>query len=226
MQDKGIVLLSGGMDSLVTAAIASMECSEVYFLHVKYGQRTEIRELEAFQSIRDFYQPSGFMVCDIGYLKQIGASSLIDTGLEIERDIKPGEIPSTYVPFRNAHLLAIATSWAEVLKAGRIYIGAVEEDSSGYPDCREVFLNAFNEAVNLGTKGDGIIEIRAPLLHLSKREIIIKGTELKAPFHYSWSCYQANDIACGTCPSCTLRLKAFQEAGIDDPLPYRCIKEY
>ena len=221
MKDKGIVLVSGGMDSLVTAAIAVKECSETYFLHVKYGQRTEKRELESFHKIREHYNPLDYMICSIEYLKQIGKSSLIDKAIALDEHIKLGHIPNTYVPFRNAHLLAIAVSWAETIDANMIYIGAVEEDSSGYPDCREVFLSAYNEAIRMGTKNDIPIDIKAPLLHLSKKDIVLKGCELMVPFHYSWSCYKDNELSCGVCASCQLRLKAFQEANIKDPLSYR-----
>lgn len=218
---RSIVLVSGGMDSLVTAAIAQQESSELFFLHVNYGQRTEQRELKSFKLIEEHYQPKDVLICDIEYLKQIGKSSLIDKSMSLEDDDKSAKVPSSYVPFRNAHLLAIATSWAETIEVNRIYIGAVEEDSSGYPDCREVFLTAFNQALNLGTKVDYPIEIKAPLLHLRKKNIVLRGLNLKAPFHYSWSCYKENEVACGKCASCLYRLKAFHEAGVIDPLPYR-----
>jgi 7-cyano-7-deazaguanine synthase len=220
MKDRAIVLLSGGMDSLVTSAIAVKDCKETNFLHVKYGQKTEERELKAFSEIKDHFQPVDSLICKIGYLKQIGQSSLLDENLPIETEAEKGRVPNTYVPFRNAHLLAIAASWAEVISAGRIYIGAVEEDSSGYPDCRESFLSAFETAINQGTKGLFPIEIIAPLLHLTKKEIVLLGKELNVPFQHSWSCYQENEIACGKCGSCQLRLKAFREAGLIDPLPY------
>ncbi len=225
MINKGIVLLSGGMDSLVTAAIAAMECSEFFYLHVKYGQRTEKKELAAFHRIRSHYNPVNYLICDLSYLKKIGNSSLLDESLPLETDLSNGQVPSTYVPFRNAHLLAIAASWAETIEAGSIYIGAVEEDSSGYPDCRETFLTSFNDAINKGTKGQHAITIRAPLLHLSKKEIVLKGKGLQVPFRDSWSCYLENELACGKCPSCLLRLKAFREAGLDDPIPYRIVKD-
>ena len=218
---RGVVLVSGGMDSLVTAAIAARDCSDIFFLHVNYGQRTEQREMMAFQKIREFYQPVNSLICDLAYLKQIGSSSLVDYTIPLDSEIKEGQIPNTYVPFRNAHLLAIAASWAETVAADRIYIGAVEEDSSGYPDCREAFLIAFNKAINQGTKDLTELKIVAPLLHLSKKDIILQGMDLKAPFEYSWSCYQENEIACGKCVSCLLRLKAFKDAGIKDPIPYR-----
>jgi len=218
---KGIILLSGGMDSMVTAAIAARECDEIYFLHVNYGQKTEQKELECFQKLVEHYQPAGTLVTSIDYLRQIGGSSLTDDNIAVTDHQNTDQIPNSYVPFRNAHLLAIAVSWAEVIQADRIYIGAVEEDSSGYPDCRESFYNAFQQAINLGTADDTKIEIITPVIHLTKPEIIRKGIELKAPFEYSWSCYRENEIACGKCDSCVLRLQAFKKAGMEDPLPYR-----
>ena len=218
---KGIILLSGGMDSLVTAAIAACECDEIYFLHVNYGQKTEQKELECFQKLVEHYQPAGTLVTSIDYLRQIGGSSLTDDAIAVTDHQNTDQMPSSYVPFRNAHLLAIAVSWAEVIHADRIYIGAVEEDSSGYPDCRESFYQAFQQAINLGTAVDAKMEIITPVIHLTKPEIIRKGIELKAPFEYSWSCYRENEIACGTCDSCVLRLQAFKKAGMEDPLPYK-----
>jgi len=218
---KGIILLSGGMDSLVTAAIAARQCEEIHFLHVNYGQNTEQKELECFQKLVEHYQPAGTLVTSIDYLRQIGGSSLTDDNIAVTDHQNTDQIPSSYVPFRNAHLLAIAVSWAEVIKADRIYIGAVEEDSSGYPDCRESFYKAFQQAINLGTADDTKMEIITPVIHLTKPEIIRKGIELKAPFEYSWSCYRENEIACGTCDSCVLRLNAFKRAGMEDPLPYK-----
>ena len=218
---KGIILLSGGMDSMVTAAIAARQCDEIYFLHVNYGQNTEQKELECFQKLVEHYQPAGTLVTSIDYLRQIGGSSLTDDNIAVTDHQNTDQIPSSYVPFRNAHLLAIAVSWAEVIKADRIYIGAVEEDSSGYPDCRESFYNAFQQTINLGTADNTKIEIITPVIHLTKPEIIRKGIELKAPFEYSWSCYRENEIACGKCDSCVLRLQAFKKAGLEDPLPYK-----
>lgn len=229
-----VVLISGGMDSLVTAAIANLE-GEMAFLHLNYGQRTEARELKAFNDIADFYRVEKRLVVDVGYLKEIGGSALTDERIEVP--IKEGskseiynrqssifnlqsQIPITYVPFRNAHLLSIATSWGEVIGAKRIYIGAVEEDSSGYPDCREVFYKAFEKAIDAGTRPETRIEIVTPLIHLKKAEIVKRGVELGAPFHLTWSCYKNNDIACGVCDSCILRLKGFREAGVEDPIPY------
>ncbi|MBI5048062.1 MAG: 7-cyano-7-deazaguanine synthase QueC [Deltaproteobacteria bacterium] len=229
-----IVLVSGGMDSLVAAAIASLE-HEMAFLHLNYGQRTEKREHKAFNDIADFYGVKKRLVVDVGYLKEIGGSALTDKGIDIPIQTSAtsqqlSAIPVTYVPFRNAHLLSIAVSWAEVIDAHKIYIGAVEEDSSGYPDCREVFYKAFGKAIDAGTKPDTKIEIITPLIHIRKSAIVKKGLKLNAPFHLTWSCYLPpypphgggqGEVACGKCDSCRLRLKGFREAGADDPIPYK-----
>lgn len=219
--DLAVVLVSGGMDSCVTAAIASLH-HEMAFLHVNYGQRTEKRELKAFHDIGDYYGVRRRLVVDIGYLKEIGGSALTDERLDVPVEgVDTSQIPITYVSFRNAHLLSIATSWAEVMGAGKIFIGAVEEDSSGYPDCREAFYRAFQKAIEEGTKPETRIEIVTPLIHLKKWEIVRKGMELQAPFHLTWSCYKDDFPACGLCDSCRLRLKGFKEAGFEDPIPYR-----
>jgi 7-cyano-7-deazaguanine synthase len=218
---KGIILVSGGMDSLVTAAIADKECDEIYFLHVNYGQTTEEREKYCFDKLKEFYNPKGVLETDITYLTQIGGSSLTDSNMEIhDHNDSDDGVPNSYVPFRNAHLICIATSWAEVIGAERIYIGAVEEDSSGYPDCREVFYNNLEKAIDSGTKDETKIKIITPIIHKNKSEIIKLGKDLNAPLEYSWSCYKNNDAACGVCDSCFLRIKAFKEAGLKDPIPY------
>ena len=227
-QKDAIVLLSGGMDSLVTAAIANLEHT-VSFLHLNYGQRTEGKELKAFNNIANFYKIDNRLIVDVSYLKEIGGSALTDENIEVPtgRDFQPeisnlhSDIPTTYVPFRNAHLLSIATSWAEVIGAHKIFIGAVEEDSSGYPDCRAIFYEAFQRAINEGTKPETSIEIVTPLIEMKKTEIVKRGGELNAPFHLTWSCYKSLDLACGECESCLLRLKGFLEAGVTDPLPYK-----
>ena len=221
MRELAIVLVSGGLDSCVTAAVASKDY-ELAFLHVNYGQRTEARELRAFKEIADFYGVSKRFIASIDYLKKIGGSSLIDKDLKIPdyRDKIEG-IPSTYVPFRNTHLIAIAVSWAEVICAKKIFIGAMEEDSSGYPDCREVYFRAYNQLIDLGTRPETRIEIETPIIHLKKWEVVKLGAELGAPFHLTWSCYRSEDIACGRCESCILRLKAFRKAGIKDPITYQ-----
>ena len=216
-----ICLVSGGMDSCVTAAIAKAENSETAFLHVSYGQRTERRERQAFTDIADFYNVEKRLAVSIEYLARIGGSSLTDASIEVtETNLESKEIPTSYVPFRNANMLAIATSWAEVLNANRIYIGAVAEDSSGYPDCRPEFYAAFEKTVEVGTKPDTNIKIKTPIIYLSKAEIVKKSVELGAPLHLSWSCYRSEDVACGTCDSCALRLRGFANANVKDPISY------
>ncbi len=220
-QKTSIVLVSGGLDSCVTAAVADQQGYEMAFLHVNYGQRTESRELKAFKDIAHHYRVSQQLVADIGYLKSIGGSSLIDKNMTIEKQHLPGRtIPSTYVPFRNTHLLAIATSWAETIQAGAIFIGAVEEDSSGYPDCRSDFFSTFNRLIEDGTRPETQITIKTPLIKLRKKDIVLKALKLKAPLHLTWSCYAKSRKACGVCDSCMLRLKGFKEAGAEDPIPY------
>ena len=217
-----ICLVSGGMDSCVTAAIAKSENENVAFLHISYGQRTEKRERKAFNDIADFYKVEKRLEVSIEYLAKIGGSSLTDKTMEVtEADLESKEIPTSYVPFRNANMLSIATSWAEVLKANAIYIGAVAEDSSGYPDCRPEFYAAFEKTIETGTKPDTNIKIKTPIIELSKAEIVKKGLKLNAPLHLSWSCYKSEDLACGTCDSCALRLRGFAQAGILDPISYK-----
>ncbi len=216
-----VCLVSGGMDSCVTAAIARGENDELAFLHVSYGQRTEARERQAFTALADHYGVTKRFVASIEYLARIGGSSLTDANIPVtEANLTTRAIPTSYVPFRNAHLLAIATSWAEVLRAQRIYIGAVAEDSSGYPDCRPEFYGAFQYAVDVGTRPETVVEIRTPVIELRKAEIIRHGLELQAPLALTWSCYQAEERACGRCDSCVLRLRAFAVAGVVDPIPY------
>ena len=218
--DLAVVLISGGMDSCVTAAIADQEYT-MAFLHLKYGQRTERRELIAFNDIADFYDVKHRLVVKVEHLKQIGGSSLTEQSLEVQQaDLHRTDIPTSYVPFRNAHILSVAVSWGEVLKAKKIFIGAVEEDSSGYPDCRKEYYDAFNNVIRLGTKPETHLDIITPVIHLKKFEIVQKAADLGAPLHLTWSCYQDEDVACGVCDSCALRLRGFQKAGIEDPLPY------
>jgi 7-cyano-7-deazaguanine synthase len=221
-QKLAIVLVSGGMDSCVTAAIAKSENNEAAFLHISYGQRTEQRERRAFNEIADFYNVEKRLDVSIEYLAKIGGSSLTDEAIEVsEANLESKEIPTSYVPFRNANMLSIATSWAEVLQAENIYIGAVAEDSSGYPDCRPEFYAAFEKTIETGTKPDTDIKIKTPIIHLSKAEIVRKGLELNAPLHLSWSCYRNENSACGTCDSCALRLRGFEQAGEIDPIKYK-----
>jgi 7-cyano-7-deazaguanine synthase len=216
-----VVLASGGMDSCVTTATAARDNDELALLHVSYGQRTERREVQAFNDIADFYQVKQRMMTSIAHLAQIGGSSLTDQRIRVSpANLEAQDIPTSYVPFRNAHLLAIATSWAEVIGAERIYIGAVAEDSSGYPDCRPEFYAAFQQAINVGTKPETRIEIVTPVIHLRKSEIVQRGIALGAPLHLTWSCYQREDAACGQCDSCALRLRGFREAGVIDPIAY------
>ncbi len=216
-----ICLVSGGMDSCVTTAIAKQENDEIAFLHISYGQLTEKRERKAFNDIADFYNVEKRLEVSIEYLAKIGGSSLTDKNIEVsEADLESKEIPTSYVPFRNANMLAIATSWAEVLGANSIYVGAVSEDSSGYPDCRPEFYAAFEKTIEVGTKPDTNIKIKTPIIKLSKAEIIKKGIEMGAPLHLSWSCYRSEDLACGTCDSCALRLRGFEIAGEVDPIAY------
>jgi len=213
--------VSGGLDSCVAAAIASVSASDLAFLHVSYGQRTETREKRAFHAIADHYGVMRRLVVDISYLREIGGSALTDRSIELpEGDVDRVGIPVSYVPFRNANLLAIATSWAEILGAGQIYIGAVEEDSSGYPDCRQVFFNSFNEVIRQGTRPDFRIEVVTPLIEWDKGKIVRRGMKLGAPLHLTWSCYTAEEAACGHCDSCLLRLRGFARAGLQDPIPY------
>jgi len=219
-REQAIVLVSGGMDSCVTAALAGRDY-ETAFLHVRYGQRTGEKEYRSFESLANYYGVKKRLVVDISYLRQIGGSCLTDERIEVPvSDLGKEEIPVSYVPFRNTHLLSIAVSWAEVIGATKIFIGAVEADSSGYPDCRKVFFDVFNRLIAVGSKSGNTIEVATPLIGLTKKEIVLKGAELKAPFHLTWSCYKEIHLACGRCDSCALRLKGFKEAGIEDPIPY------
>jgi|SRR3954471_4180145 7-cyano-7-deazaguanine synthase len=216
-----VVLVSGGMDSCVTAAIAKAVTTQLAFLHISYGQQTENREREAFNEIADFYGVEKRLDVSIEHLAKIGGSSLTDENIEVtEANLDNKEIPTSYVPFRNGNMLAIAVSWAEVLGANAIYIGAVAEDSSGYPDCRPKFYEAFQKAIDTGTKPDTHIELRTPIIDLFKADIVKKGIELNAPLQLTWSCYRNEDLACGTCDSCALRLRGFALAGIKDPIRY------
>src|SRR5437868_4451034 len=216
-----VCLVSGGMDSCVTAAIARAENKELAFLHVSYGQRTEARERRAFEQLADFYGVRRRLVVPLEHLARIGGSSLTDTSIPVrEADLASREIPTSYVPFRNAHLPAAATSWSEVVGARRVYIGAVAEDSSGYPDCRPEFYEAFQRVVDAGTRPTTHVEIRTPVIHMRKSEIVRRGVELGAPLQLTWSCYQEEEAACGRCESCALRLRAFREAGLKDPITY------
>lgn len=221
-----VVAVSGGMDSCVTAAIANRNYA-LAFAHFNYGQRTENRELKAFNDIADFYNVQHRLVVDFTHLSKIGGSSLTDFNIEVSiANLNHKEIPTSYVPFRNANILCACVSWAEVIGAKAVYIGAVYEDSSGYPDCRPEFFQSFENMVELGTKPNTKIKIETPIIHLSKSEIVKLGMELNAPLHLTWSCYKNNDIACGICDSCALRLRGFQQAGIEDLIPYHYKPNY
>jgi 7-cyano-7-deazaguanine synthase len=216
-----VCLVSGGMDSCVTAAIANEETDQLAFLHVSYGQRTEARERRAFEEIADHYSVKQRLVVSLEHLGKIGGSSLTDKDVAVtSANLSSQGIPTSYVPFRNAHLLSIAASWAEVIGAQYIYIGAVAEDSSGYPDCRPEFYQAFQRAITLGTKPETQIEIRTPVIAMKKSQIVELGQKLNAPFELTWSCYGQSEVACGDCDSCALRLRAFRAAGVSDPIPY------
>ena len=221
-----VVALSGGMDSCVTAAIANLEY-EIALVHVNYGQRTQKRELKSFNDIADHYRVTKRLVIDYTHLASIGGSSLTDKNIEVTKaDLENKSIPSSYVPFRNANILSACVSWAEVLNAQSVFIGAVYEDSSGYPDCRPDFFSAYEKMVDLGTKPETKIKIVTPIIDLSKAEIVKKGIELDAPLHLTWSCYQSEDEACGVCDSCALRLRGFQQAGFEDPIKYNVRPKY
>jgi 7-cyano-7-deazaguanine synthase len=218
-----VVLLSGGMDSCVTAAIAAIRY-RLALLHSSYGQRTETRELRAFEQIARHFQPEHRLHIEQRYMTWIGGSALTDASIEVpDADrvaAQHGQIPITYVPFRNAHFLAAAVSWAEVLGAEKVFIGAVEQDSSGYPDCRPAYYQAFERLIDLGTRPETRIAIETPLIGRSKAEIVRQGVALGAPLELTWSCYRSSQLACGVCDSCVLRRRAFEQAGVPDPIPY------
>jgi 7-cyano-7-deazaguanine synthase len=221
---KAVVLVSGGMDSCVTAAIAR-QTHRLAFAHASYRQLTERRERQAFEAIADFYGVSERLAVNLDYFKQIGGSALTDRGIGVPENgagTAPGHpIPPTYVPFRNAHFLSVSVSWAEVLGATAVFIGAVAEDSSGYPDCRPEYYHAFEDLVRIGTRPETRIRIATPVIGMRKSEIVRRGIALGAPLDLTWSCYQSDDVACGLCDSCRLRLAAFAEAGVTDPIPYQ-----
>jgi 7-cyano-7-deazaguanine synthase len=223
MRRRAVVCLSGGMDSAVCAALATRNY-DTYALHFSYGQRTEARELQSARAVAEAVGVKQFLPLSMDLFRIIGGSALTDRSVSVPDAPADGTaigsaIPVTYVPFRNAHFLAAAVSWAEVLCAERILIGAVEQDSSGYPDCRPAYYEAFQRLIETGTR-DGSIKVETPLIGMRKSEIVSLGLELSAPFHVTWSCYSGEEIACGTCESCILRLRAFAESGYDDPIPY------
>ena len=227
---KAVVLLSGGMDSCVCAAIAREQhrSGNVALLHASYGQRTERREQRAFDEIAEFYgvRERDRLRVRLDHFRAIGGSALTDTNIRVpENELAPtgagSAIPVTYVPFRNAHFLSVGVSWAETIGAAAIYIGAVAEDSSGYPDCRPEYYRVFQELIRVGTKPETKIEMMTPVIGMRKSEIVRRGMELGAPLHLTWSCYQGEEEACGACDSCLLRLRAFAEAEVLDPIAYR-----
>lgn len=226
---KAVVLLSGGMDSCVSTAVARERhgAGNLALLHAGYGQRTQRRERRAFDEIADFYDVRERLVAQLDHFRAIGGSALTDEKIAVPENqlgtpSPHGKaIPVTYVPFRNAHFLSVAVSWAEAIGAGAIYIGAVAEDSSGYPDCRPEYYKVFQELIRVGTRPETQIEIVTPVITMKKSEIIRRGLELEAPLRLTWSCYQDEEMACGACDSCMLRLRAFAEAGASDPIPYR-----
>jgi 7-cyano-7-deazaguanine synthase len=224
-KSKAVVLVSGGMDSCVTAAIARTS-HQLTFLHAGYGQRTERRERAAFDAIADFFGVGERLVVHLNHLKEIGGSALTDERMSVPEGepharVTGDSIPVTYVPFRNAHFLSVAVSWAEVIGAKAIFIGAVAEDSSGYPDCRPEYYRVFEQLANVGTRPETQIAMVTPVIGMKKSAIVRKGIELGAPLGLTWSCYQYEDAACGVCDSCRLRLQAFAEAGVPDAIPYR-----
>ena len=217
-----VVLVSGGMDSAVTASIAAARvgAAGLALLHVGYGQRTQMKERACFEALADHLQAARRLVVSLEHIAAIGGSSLVDRARPIPQAFSVPGIPSTYVPFRNGQLLSVAAAWAEALGARAIYIGAVEEDSSGYPDCRRAFFDAFEAAMAAGTRPGPRVAIETPVIALRKSAIVRRGQELGTPFHLTWSCYQSEEAACGACDSCALRLRAFAEAGVTDPIPY------
>ncbi|MFI5096822.1 MAG: 7-cyano-7-deazaguanine synthase QueC [Candidatus Acidiferrales bacterium] len=228
---KSVVLLSGGMDSCVCTAIARERhgAGNVALLHAGYGQRTQKRERRAFDEIAGFYGVSEKLIVQLDHFRAIGGSALTDKEIAVPENglgvPGPGgsEIPVTYVPFRNAHFLSVAVSWAEAIGAQAIYIGAVAEDSSGYPDCRPEYYRVFQELIRVGTRPETHIEVVTPVIGMKKSDIVRQGLALGAPLHLTWSCYQGEELACGACDSCLLRLRAFAEAGAPDPIPYRSV---
>ena len=224
---KAVILLSGGMDSLVTTAIAHAAGFALAAMHVNYGQRTWQKELESFRSICNHYNIEQRLEVNADFLGLIGGSSLTDYSMPVSgADLQGGAIPTSYVPFRNAGFLSMAVSWSEVIGASKIFIGAVEEDTSGYPDCRKVFYDAFNKVIELGTKPETAIEILTPLIEMQKSDIVRKGMMLGAPFNLSWSCYKSEGKACGICDSCARRLRAFEFVDVRDPIDYEERPQY
>lgn len=225
-KELAVVAVSGGLDSCITTAIASREYN-LALVHINYGQRTESKELDSFHKIADYYDVKKRLVIDFAHFQKIGGSSLTDRTINVTKaDLAATEVPNSYVPFRNANILSACVSWAEIINAKAIFIGAVHEDSSGYPDCRPEFFKSFEETVNLGTKPSTKIKIETPIINLDKKEIIELGLKLKAPLELTWSCYSNEDEACGVCDSCALRLRGFQSLKVVDPIAYKEMPNY
>jgi 7-cyano-7-deazaguanine synthase len=220
-KDIAVCLISGGMDSCVCACIAKKKHDIIIAIHISYGQRTSERELKAFNDISDYLDITKRYLVELSYFRDVGNSALTDYDIPVpENSLSDDEIPVSYVPFRNANFLSVATSYAEANRANSIYIGANQLDSSGYPDCREEFFNEFNKLIKTGTKPNADIKIITPLINMTKEQIVKKGAEINAPLHLTWSCYKNSQKACGVCDSCLLRLRGFRDAGVQDPLEY------
>jgi len=220
MNKKAVCIISGGMDSALSATIAKNDGYEIIALHFNYAQKTEKKELECFELISNDLDVENKYIIDLDFFKQIGATALIDENLDIPTDgIKPG-VPITYVPYRNGIFLSIAAAVAQKHNAEAIFIGVVEEDSSGYPDCRESFISSIQNSINLGLNDGFNIEIKAPLIYLSKAQIVEESIKLGVKLQHTWSCYKNSDKACGVCDSCRLRLNGFKRAGFEDPIEY------
>lgn len=218
---KAVCVMSGGMDSTLSAYMMKNSGYEIVAVHFNYDQRTQKKELECFNKICDEANVSSRYILDLDFFKQLGASALTDKSIEVPTGGLEDGVPVTYVPFRNGIFLSMAAAIAEKEGAEVISIGVVEEDSSGYPDCREEYINSMQRSINLGTKDETNIEIKMPLVHLKKSQIVQKALELGVPLSLTWSCYKNEDEACGVCDSCRLRLNGFKIAGVKDPINYK-----
>jgi 7-cyano-7-deazaguanine synthase len=224
------------MDSSTLAYVAKDMGYDILALHTSYGQLTEAKELACAQKIAASLDALEFMHIPLTHLKVFGGSSLTDTNLKVhshgedggegkaaesaKSSANAGELPNTYVPFRNSNLLAIATSYAETRNADAIFIGVQSSDYAGYPDCRPEYIEAFQRVIDLGTSDSVHIKLMTPFVRMNKKQILEKGLRLGVPYEHTWSCYRNNENACGTCDSCYYRLKAFNEIGVEDPIPY------